>query len=155
MPLLLGAHETQALLDHLLRCYPEEGCGLLVGRDGPGGREVRRVVPLRNRDEAPRDRRYTIAPEDFLAVEREARRAGLDVVGFFHSHPDHPAVPSAFDLEHAWPYYSYVIASLERGRVAECRAYRLSDDRARFEPEAVHAWSGAVPASVEAAEEPR
>jgi len=57
------------------------------------------------------------------------------VVGFFHSHPDHPASPSAFDLEHAWPYYSYLIVSVGRGRVADARAWRLATDRSRFEPE--------------------
>ena len=82
-----------------------------------------------------RGNRYLITPEQILKAEREARDEGLYVVGFFHSHPAHPALPSAFDLEHAWPYYTYLIVSVERGRVADARAWRLAPDRSRFEPE--------------------
>jgi proteasome lid subunit RPN8/RPN11 len=117
--------------------YPDEGCGVLVGRDDASGRTVTRAIPAENVVDALRGTRYLIAPERLLAIEREARAGGLDVVGFFHSHPDHPARPSAFDLEHAWPYYSYLIVSVENGRVAGARSWRLAADRSAFDEEAI------------------
>ena len=137
MSLRLPASARAVLDDHLCRAYPEEGCGVLLGAERGGAREVERAIALPNGREDSRGNRYVIAPEGFLAAEREARAAGLDVIGFFHSHPDHPARPSAFDLEHAWPYYSYVIASVEQGRLTDLCSYRLSDDRSRFEPEPI------------------
>lgn len=133
--LRLRAKHTEIVHSHLCRAYPEEGCGVLLGRDLGGDREVERVVGFDNVREDSRHNRYLIAPEQFLAAEREARRLGLDVIGFFHSHPDHPSRPSAFDLEHAWPFYSYLIVSVERGRVKDAHSWRLTDDRSRFETE--------------------
>jgi proteasome lid subunit RPN8/RPN11 len=95
------------------------------------------VIELENERDASRHNRYVISPGQFLRAEKEARAAGLDVLGFYHSHPDHPAQPSAFDLEHAWPWYSYLIASVEKGRVADVRSWRLREDRAAFESEPV------------------
>jgi proteasome lid subunit RPN8/RPN11 len=135
MSLRLRAIHTERVHAHLCRAYPEEGCGVLVGRDEGAMRIVERVVEFENQRDDSRRNRYLITPEQLLVVERQAREEGLDVVGFFHSHPDHPALPSAFDLEHAWPYYSYLIVSVERGRVADARAWRLAADRSRFEPE--------------------
>lgn len=137
MSLRLRAIHTEQVHTHLCRAYPEEGCGVLVGRDEGTERIVERVIPLDNRREDERSRRYLIPPEQLLVVERDAREAGLDVLGFFHSHPDHPARPSAFDLEHAWPYYSYLIVSVAQGRVAAAASWRLVPDRTRFEPEAI------------------
>lgn len=133
--LRLRALQAEQVHAHLCRAYPEEGCGVLLGRDDGAGRTVERVIALDNVREGERERRYLIAPQQILAAEREARGLGLDVIGFFHSHPDHPARPSAFDLEHAWPFYSYVIASVERGRIADTTSWRLDPERARFEPE--------------------
>ena len=135
MSLRLRAIHTERVHAQLCRAYPEEGCGVLVGRDEGERRIVERVVVFENQREDSRGNRYLITPEQILKAEREARDEGLDVVGFFHSHPDHPALPSAFDLEHAWPYYTYLIVSVERGRVADARAWRLAPDRSRFEPE--------------------
>ena len=88
----------------------------MLGTDGGAGREVRALFPLINRrDDSPRNR-FSITPEDFRAAERAAAERGLDLLGWYHSHPDHPARPSEFDREHAWPWYSYVIVSVEGGR---------------------------------------
>jgi len=135
MSLRLAPAELEQVQAHLARAYPEEGCGVLVGRDEGERRVVERVVVFENQREDSRRNRYLISPEQLLVVEREARQEGLDVVGFFHSHPDHPAFPSAFDLEHAWPYYSYLIVSVADRQVGEARAWRLAPDRSRFEPE--------------------
>jgi proteasome lid subunit RPN8/RPN11 len=136
MSLRLRARENGIIHAHLCRAYPEEGCGVLLGRDGET-REVVEVEAFDNQRADSRHNRYLIAPEQFLAAERRGRAAGLEVIGFFHSHPDHPARPSAFDLEHAWPYYSYLIVSVERGRVTGALSWRLAADRSRFEPEAL------------------
>jgi proteasome lid subunit RPN8/RPN11 len=133
--LRLRSKHTEIVHSHLCRAYPEEGCGVLLGREAEGERSVERVIGLGNAREDSRENRYLISPDQFLTAEREARAAGLDVIGFFHSHPDHPSRPSEFDREHAWPWYSYLIVSVERGVVADARSWRLSDDRTRFEPE--------------------
>jgi len=137
MSLLMRAKLAEQIHSHLCSTYPEEGCGVMLGRDASEGREVVRILALENAREDSRGNRYVIAPEDVLAAEREARAAGLDVVGFYHSHPDHPARPSAFDLEHAWPYYSYVIVSVERGRAADVQGWRLAEDRSAFVRETI------------------
>ena len=144
--LRLRARHAEEIHAHLCGAYPEEGCGVLLGREADGTRLVERVLPFENRRMDQRDHRYLITPEQFLVAEREGREAGLDVLGFFHSHPDHPALPSAFDLEHAWPYYSYLIVSVERGRVADARSWRLAADRSRFEPESLETTSAEAPA---------
>jgi proteasome lid subunit RPN8/RPN11 len=135
--LAITARDDERIRAHLGRAYPDEGCGVLLGRDGDGAREVVEIVALENRREESRHNRYLIAPEQFLLADRVARGAGLEVIGFFHSHPDHPARPSAFDLEHAWPYYSYLIVGVTRGEAMEARSWRLVEDRSRFEEEKV------------------
>ena len=135
MTLLVPSEPARRIRDHLAGAYPEEGCGILIGRDGGESREVTQVVEAENTREDSRRNRYVIGPEDFLAADRRARAAGLEVLGFFHSHPDHPPVPSAFDLEQAWPYYSYLIVSVTGGVAGEQRCWRLREDRSEFEAE--------------------
>jgi len=137
MVLVIGTRQAAEIRAHLERAYPEEGCGLLVGRDGAAGRRVERVEPMENRAAGSRGSRYVIAPEDFLAAERRARAEGREVVGFFHGHPDHPPEPSDLDRERAWPFYSYVIAGVERGRCGALHAGRLAADGSCFVPEAI------------------
>lgn len=120
--------------------YPEECCGVLIGR--PQSQEdgctiVERILTVQNERADSRGNRYLISPETVLAAQKEARSLGLDIVGYFHSHPDHPARPSEFDREHAWPGYSYLIVAVQNKKVVDTRSWRLSDDRARFEEEAI------------------
>ena len=120
---------------HLAAAYPTEGCGLLLGTRGPNGDVVvRRQQPVPNRRAADGDgrTRYLIGPADFLTAEREAREVSLMVVGTYHSHPDVPAHPSTYDTEHAWPWCSYLIASVAGGAVREERVWELRDDRSGF-----------------------
>ena len=135
MSLRLRARANQIVHSHLCRSYPEEGCGVLLGTDSGGTRLVERAEPVANQRMDSRGNRYLISPEDLMQVERSARERDWDVLGFFHSHPDHPPVPSAFDLENAWPFYSYLIVSVAGGAVVESRSWRLADDRGAFEPE--------------------
>jgi len=121
--------------------YPRECCGALLGRiregDGAGSREVVRPVPLANVWMGAQGRRYLIGSCTVLELERQAEREGLELIGFFHSHPDHPAIPSAFDREHAWPWYTYIIVAVSPELAGPVRAWRLADDRSAFHEEAL------------------
>jgi proteasome lid subunit RPN8/RPN11 len=124
---------------HGAETYPHECCGGLLGLDVEAGREVRALFPLVNRrDDSPRNR-FSITPDDFRSAERAAREAGLDLIGWYHSHPDHPALPSEYDREHAWPWYSYIIVSVAKGEAQAMASWRLADNRVRFEPEKITA----------------
>ena len=107
--------------------YPHEACGLLVGREAGARTLVERVVSCRNLAVDRLADRYVLDPDDFRAADEAARREGLDIVGIWHTHPDHPARPSETDLEAAWPEYSYLIVSVTSAGVAERRAWRLED----------------------------
>jgi len=110
------------------RGYPHEVCGLLVGNGNESAIEVLRITSARNdATERPADR-FRLAPDDFLAADREARRDGLEIVGIWHTHPDHPAIPSTTDLEAAWEGYTYLIASVIDGTQTDVRAWRLAGD---------------------------
>lgn len=128
--------------------YPHECCGALLGSDTNGEREILDIFPVVNRHfESPRNR-FTIAPDDFRLAEQAARDRGLELVGWYHSHPDHPALPSEFDRAHAWPWYSYVIVSVAQGRAGQISSWRLEDGRARFAPERIEIAESAVVAHV-------
>lgn len=132
---------VEAIEAHLVDGYPEEACGGLLGRaDADGSVHIVAARPARNTRTRERRRRYLIGPEDVLALEKEARDLGLDVVGYYHSHPDAPAAPSEFDREHAWPWYVYLIASIRNGRLTDLSAWRLSEDRGRLQPVAIRGW---------------
>jgi len=113
--------------------YPHECCGALLGNDGA----VIETLPLPNTtDEGPR-KRFRIAPAEYLAAERRARATGRELLGFYHSHPDAPARPSAYDLEHAWPNFSYIIISVLGGKARDATSWRLRGDRSSFDPEPI------------------
>jgi proteasome lid subunit RPN8/RPN11 len=134
--------EWEKIREHGSRDYPNECCGFLLGVQEDGRRVVRDLWAAPNRHEETTDetrrRRYTITPADMLAGQKYAEEKGLDIVGVYHSHPDHPARPSPYDLDHAvWPWWSYIIVSIERGRPALLTSWALSEDRSKFEEETV------------------
>jgi proteasome lid subunit RPN8/RPN11 len=143
--LKLSAEIAQKIREHGAETYPHECCGALLGRDGADGhgtitaggvqlpaREILALFPLVNRrDDSPHNR-FSVTAEDVRDAEKAAREQQLDVVGWYHSHPDHPAKPSQYDREHAWPWYSYVIVSVANGKPAEMTSWRLSDDRSDY-----------------------
>ena len=113
--------------------YPDEGAGLLLGTADGDHKQVLVMMGLSNaREQAARHNRYLLTPQDMLHGEQEAQRLGLDVLGVFHSHPDHPNRPSDFDREWAMPWYSYVITSVQAGQAVESRSWRLEEDRSAF-----------------------
>jgi proteasome lid subunit RPN8/RPN11 len=132
-----------ALIDEIRRqgerAYPAECCGVLVGIAGDV-KEVVKLVPATNR-RTDDPRRYLIDPDDLRRIEAELRPLKQDVLGCYHSHPDHPAVPSAFDVEQAWPWYSYLILRVDSGRAAEVASWVLVDDRSTMSSEPIDVLS--------------
>jgi proteasome lid subunit RPN8/RPN11 len=95
------------------------------------------LLPLANRrDDSPRNR-FELTPDDVRLAERTAADKHLDLLGWYHSHPDAPARPSEFDRDHAWPWYSYIIVSVLKGEPRDTTSWRLRDDRSGYEPEAI------------------
>ena len=127
------------MLAHVRAGYPHEACGVLVGTGEDGGARVRRVVPVVNRETERPAVRYQIAPEDLIAVQKAARADGLDIVGYFHSHPDHPAQPSETDRRIAAEGLSdgvvHVVIGVKAGRDTQATAWIFRDARQAFEPE--------------------
>jgi len=118
-----------AIRVHGQETYPHECCGALVGRDG----FVTDIVALPNTtDEGPR-RRFMVRPSDYQLAERRATELGGELLGFYHSHPDHPARPSQYDLDHAWPTFAYIIVAVAEGAATDMTVWYLQEDRSRFE----------------------
>jgi proteasome lid subunit RPN8/RPN11 len=117
--------------------YPNECCGILIGEiDSEGTKTVKRTEAVNNsREGGEKYHRFLITPEDVFRAEKTARAAGLELIGFYHSHPDHPASPSEYDRDNALPFYSYVIVSVEKGRAKELASWELTADRTSFLPE--------------------
>lgn len=120
-----------AIRRHGAETYPNECCGALIGRDGV----VTDTFALPNSTEEGPRRRFLVRPDDYRQAERRARETGGDLLGFYHSHPDHPARPSQYDLDHAWPFFSYIIVSVQSGDPQDMTSWRLREDRSAFDQE--------------------
>ena len=148
--LWISGQLAEKIRAHGAETYPHECCGALLGRDSgevagsdsakypvASEREILALFPLVNRrDDSPRNR-FSVTSEDVMAAEKAARQKDMDVVGWYHSHSDHPARPSQFDRDHAWPWYSYIIVSVQNGAPQEMTSWRLNDDRQEFSPEGI------------------
>jgi len=127
--LRIAAAAVDAIRMHGHATYPNECCGALLGRDG----SVTAVHALPNSTEEGPRRRFLVRPTDYMAAERQASSRGLELLGFYHSHPDHPARPSQYDLDHAWPSFSYVILSVMKREPGAITSWRLRPDRSGFD----------------------
>ncbi len=153
MGLKIQSKEVDAIRRHGARDYPNECCGVLLGSADGTEKQVREAVPLTNIRTEPElaqkllplespgreseRNRYLIDPREQLRIEKDARARGLDVVGYYHSHPDHPSRPSEYDRAHAWPWYSYLILSVSKGEPGDLTSWVLAKDRGQFDPERV------------------
>jgi len=128
-----------AIAAHGERDYPYECCGLLLGRFDRNGLKVtcETYIISNAREEAAKRNRFLITPEELLRGERYAASKQLEVVGFYHSHPDHPAAPSDYDRDHAWPVFSYLILSVRRGGATDMNSWILKPDRSAFDQEEI------------------
>jgi proteasome lid subunit RPN8/RPN11 len=131
MALALDGGIADAIRQHGAETYPNECCGALIGRDG----QVTGTFALPNTTEEGPRRRFLVRPDDYRQAEQQAREAGADLLGFYHSHPDHPARPSQYDLDHAWPFFSYIIVSVRAGAPEDMTSWRLREDRSAFDQE--------------------
>ena len=122
---------------HGVETYPHECCGAILGRDGDGAREVLGLMPLANRREDSPRNRFEVTSDDVRLAEKTARGQQLELIGWYHSHPDAPARPSEYDRDHAWPWYSYIIVSVQSGQPREMNSWRLRDDRSAYDSEAI------------------
>lgn len=116
--------------------YPNECCGILFGSEVDGGHAVKAFKPIDNaRESGEQYHRFLITAEDMVQAELEARKLGLDIVGFYHSHPDHPARPSDYDRDHALPFYSYIILRVAEGQPELMTSWQLQLSREAFDSE--------------------
>ena len=152
----LSEAHLEAILIHGVATFPNECCGVLLGEVDGADKTVREVRPLANVFEpnaefetsvlpagaaegavatVGQERRYFVSPHEMFALMQEERRTGRKILGFYHSHPNHPARPSVYDREWASPWYTYIIVSVMDGRAADLTAWQLDDDRLAFSPE--------------------
>ena len=138
MPLKIGAGDASHIHDHAKEAYPEECSGVIVGMDVGEMKIVVDVWRAENTfEEDERGHRFLIDPKEYIAFEKRAGERDMDILGVYHSHPDHPAEPSDYDREHAWPGWSYVIASVSENGVEDMRSWLLKDDRSGYEDEPI------------------
>ncbi|BCX08656.1 MAG: hypothetical protein KatS3mg066_2515 [Fischerella sp.] len=146
----LTPQHLQIICCHAEATYPEECCGIIFGHLGDDGKTVIEIMPTENAWSAAaaadfpgdeeiihsKQRRYAIAPQVMLKAQKEARTRSVDIIGIYHSHPDHPAIPSEFDRQCAWHEYSYMIISVQNGKAGEINSWCL-DAHHQFQPETI------------------
>ena len=137
MTLVLDLRHVAAIRRHGEADYPAEACGLIAGAAEGGRKVAAQIVPLANQRTDSARNRYLIDPASFRRAQERLDRDGLEIIGVYHSHPDHRPEPSAFDREHAWPWLSYVIVGVARGRADELKSWVLAEDRRVFGPETI------------------
>ena len=138
--ILLNQEHLLEIHKHGERDYPYECCGLLIGRfEKDGSKITLETYPISNaREEQAKRNRFLIRPEELMRGERHASELGLKVIGFYHSHPDEAAVPSKYDLDHAWPTYSYIVVSIRGGQAESLRSWEMQADRSQFNEEEIN-----------------
>lgn len=133
----IGENELNSIKNEVIRNYPLECCGLLVGTNTSEKRVVE-IYPVQNKNTERTQDRYEISGKDFMKTDRNVSKKGLQIIGIYHSHPDHPAVPSAFDTENAWSSYSYMIVSVEKRKDIEFRSWVFDEKRKLFIEEKIN-----------------
>src|SRR2546422_11402247 len=144
--LLCDAKIDGEIRRHGEETYPHECCGALVG----SGNRVTATVALPNTTEEGPRRRFMVRPSDYRVAEQKASELGGDLLGFYHSHPDHPARPSQYDLDHAWPTFAYIIVAVAQGAAGEMTVWYLKDDRSSFEEGSLHYGENSHPDTAQA-----
>lgn len=117
-----------AIRTHGEATYPHECCGFLLGKESENGRVIDLALEAENSQVENRERRFLVSPEDYRKAEQHAEKTGLDLLGIYHSHPDHPAIPSEHDRKQAMPFFSYIIVSVKKGAADELRSWVLDPD---------------------------
>jgi proteasome lid subunit RPN8/RPN11 len=133
----LKENDLESIQQIARETYPHECCGIMVGSVERDVKSVSELIPAINERTDSLANRYLITSDFVQKIEARLRDTDSSIVGFFHSHPDVPARPSAYDQEHAWPWYSYLIVSVMKGQAHEVLNWKLKDDRSAFDPEAI------------------
>jgi proteasome lid subunit RPN8/RPN11 len=137
----MGRRTIEEIHSHATSAYPEECCGLLIA--GSGSKDVVDSIKMRNAFPGPKHDRYHIDPLELFKADREAAKRGLTITGIYHSHPDHPATLSDFDLNHSFPWYSYIVVSVPKGEAGETRSWLPNQDRRSVAEEQIEILDGA------------
>lgn len=137
MKIEIEKNALQAMHNHAEIDYPHECCGFFYGSAGKT-RTVKKVKKIENAQKENREKRFQIDPRDYQKAEKYAVEHNLDLLGVYHSHPDHPAEPSEYDRKAAQPYFSYIIISVQEGKAVSTRSWRLNEER-QFDEEPVKA----------------
>lgn len=136
--IILNDTLTAQINAHAKADYPYECCGIILGTLEEGVKSALKLLPISNaKDEANRHNRFLITDAEFAKAQLYAAKNGYEILGFYHSHPDHPSEPSKYDLDHAWPFYSYVIVSVEKGEARALTSWELENDREKFNQETI------------------
>jgi proteasome lid subunit RPN8/RPN11 len=131
----------QLMLDDARQAFPDECCGFLFGKEEGDDRILTDILVVNNSKEGDKRRRFEIAPKDYLKAERYADKTGQTLLAVYHSHPNHPAIPSEHDRVAAQPFFSYLIVSVQDGKIDHARSWRLNDDQ-QFEEETINSDIG-------------
>lgn len=134
--IFLDAQHIQEMETHGKEAYPEECCGAMLGHMTENGdKTVVKLVRIENSSAQNRHRRFEVTAGDYMRLEKEAKQLSLQLLGFYHTHPDHPAEPSQTDLQYAWPFFSYIILSVRNGKASEMNSFELDPDASAFAAE--------------------
>ena len=134
MTVQLGSLLQDRIFEQMENTYPNEGGGFLLGELRDGATAIRDIMQVENVFvEEEQHHRYAMTPQDWMRLEDEADERGLTLVGYYHSHPDSPAIPSDYDREHALPNFVYIITSVNMGRATDMRVWKLQGDRSVFD----------------------
>ena len=134
MQLNISEEALKVMQQHAQEAYPYECCGFFYGEEN-GNRRIDEARPVTNSKEGDQRRRFEVSPRDYMQAERYADESGKTLLGVYHSHPDHPARPSEHDLKQAVPYFSYIILSVQKGKVADITSWQLNNTNKEFEEE--------------------
>jgi proteasome lid subunit RPN8/RPN11 len=138
MTLILTPKQKEQIESEGCKAYPNECCGAMLGKDVGDERLVTRLAPLNNSFSSDEQyHRFSLNPKELMQVEKTASAEGLAVLGFYHSHPDHPARPSEYDRQHAWPYYSYLIVAIAKGKPGDMTSWQLVESTEQYKSEEI------------------
>lgn len=136
MAVTLSQALQSTIFSNLEGTYPNEGGGFLLGSVQGDDVRISDTIQIENVfEESEQYHRYAMTPQDWMRLEDEADARGLTLVGYYHSHPDSPAIPSVYDRDHALPNFVYIITSVENGKAVDMRVWRLRPDRSQFDAE--------------------
>ncbi|HNJ05970.1 MAG TPA: M67 family metallopeptidase [Leptospiraceae bacterium] len=134
----LSQIHSEEIKSHGREAFPEECCGAMLGVvDTEGGKITKKIVRIENTMSENRHRRFSITPDDYRQLESLAKSENLTLLGFYHTHPDHPAQPSQTDLSFAWPFFSYIILSVLKGNPDIMNSFELDLDTEKFKDESI------------------